>query len=172
MAQYTGKEWCFTFNPVDPEDEDDAEAQGDVFYYHVVAGVEEGIYDYLCIAGEIGDSGNWHLQGYVMFKNTMTRNGIKALWDCDHLHLEKRAKLSTPLKASNYVCHRGPHVDKTNWDRFPLLEAGALPQQPCLTTDEAINRTKKWIDSIFEDPTFLREMRDHWKTLTDKYGEF
>jgi len=118
MAQHTGREWVFTINAKDTKNEQVACIQLKPIYEQLKK-VEA---TYLVVKGECGESGNFHLQGYVMFASTLTRNQVKALFGCSWMWLEKRAKDSTPSLAQRYVMK-----EETSWASFPLVEIGTLP---------------------------------------------
>lgn len=122
MAQWTGKEWCFTINAPKNSDEDEAEEYLTLFYERCMAMECE----YLACRGEVGDSGNYHLQGFVIFENKRTMKSVKLEFMCPEMHLEKMSAKSSRAAAADYVCHRGKHEDKTKWDKFPLIELGDL----------------------------------------------
>lgn len=166
MAQYISDEWVFTLNAPKGSTEDEADEVCTDFYNLVADNADQ--YKYICVQGEIGDSGNYHLQGYVWFNEIQTRKEVKKHFAQPTIHLEKRSKGSTCYAASDYVCHRGIHADKTCWDRFPLLEIGNLPLPPCQTKEEAIDRCKGWIDSMFDDPEFIAKDKLFWDDLKTK----
>lgn len=146
MAQWTGKEWCFTINAPKGSDEDEADAFLGA-YYEIIIGID---CKYCCVNGEIGDSGNYHLQGFIIFNEDRQFKELKlSEFRCPTMHLEKKSKLSTVEQAADYVCHRGKHEDKISWERYPLIELGALPPKPCASKEEAIQRSHMTVDEYW-----------------------
>lgn len=134
MAQWTNYEWCYTINAEKNSDEESAIAQLEDIYANAM-GIDDVVY-HIC-KGEVGESGNYHLQGFIFFNNKMTMKKVKKLFGCDDMHLEKRLDKSTAHKAAAY-CRK----EETAWDAFPLFEIGELPVEPCRTKDEAIARSQ------------------------------
>lgn len=130
MAQWRGHEWCFTINAPRGSDEIEAEAYLDKFYTNMLT-LE---CKYLVCKGELGETGNYHLQGFVIFKESRTFRDIKEIFGCGKMHLEKRAARSTSKQAADYV-----KKPETSWDLFPLIEIGKTkidsnePIQTCKT---------------------------------------
>lgn len=122
MAQYTGREWVFTINAKDCLIEEECHKQLNPIYEHLKEMIEPPI-EYLVVKGERGANGNYHLQGYVMFASTITRNRVKEAFGCNWMYLEKRAKGSSPSLAAAYV-----KKTETSWDGFPILERGEVPK--------------------------------------------
>lgn len=117
MAQWVGAEWCFTINAPKDSDEPEAEEFLNEFYERC----RDLDCKYLVVKGEIGESGNYHLQGFVMFNQKRRFREIKEMFACGSMHLEKRANRSTNAQAANYV-----KKVETAWDLFPLIEKGAI----------------------------------------------
>lgn len=156
MAQWVGSEWVFTVNYKgpkteeviadldDPEDgmlsvEDCAILQLNPIYLHL----KELECKYLAVKGEYAS--RYHLQGFIILNQKMNIKAVKELLGCPWIHLEKRSKDSTAVKAANYVKKL-----ETTWDAFPLLETGSL-KVPCTSKDEAIARIRAHIDEHWDD---------------------
>lgn len=159
MAQWTSKEWCFTINYNDDESIEDSAVTDELIdlgsdeeelailqlsvVYARLMGLEV---PYIVCKGEIGKTGNYHLQGFVMFDRPMTMKSVKELFQCSWVHLEKRSPKSTAFKAAAY-CKK----PETAWV-LRLFEIGEL-KTPCATKDEAIARTRA---------TFIAEYDEHF----------
>lgn len=129
MAQWCGKEWCFTINAPKESDEAEAEEFLSEFYDRCLTLDCK----YIAVKGECGESGNYHLQGFVVFKETKRFREIKELFACGSMHLEKRSNRSTNAQAANYV-----KKQETSWALFPLFESGAIDG---LTKTDSCSRT-------------------------------
>lgn len=152
MAQYRSTEWCYTINAPKNSDEETAIEFLEPLY-DLAMGLD-AVY-HVC-KGEVGESGNYHLQGFIMFDRIYNRSEVKEMFDfkVSKIHVEKRADKSSCWKAADY-CKK----PETAWDAFPLFELGELPVKPCATKDEAIARGAQRIADIYEqhdshdDPT-------------------
>lgn len=117
MAQWIGAEWCFTINAPKNSDEEEAEQFLSEFYDRCMSLDCK----YLAVKGEVGELGNYHLQGFVIFNQKLRFREIKEIFACGSMHLEKRSNKSTNTQAANYV-----KKPETAWNIFPLFESGAM----------------------------------------------
>lgn len=147
MAQWIGNEWCFTVNA--PKNCDELEAEN--FIHPIYNSLGNIDCKYLCVRGEVGEQGNFHLQGFVIFNEKRKFKDVKEEIHRT-CHLEKRAKTSSAEAASDYVCHRGKHENKGGkWPMFPLLEYGVFPGTENEKAVLTCGIRNPWADS-------------HWKT--------
>lgn len=77
-----------------------------------------GMTDYIIIGEEVGNSGTFHYQGYVEFKNARTIHGLKSRI---HRGIHWEPRMGTPTQAAGYIKN---NPDKPN----PIFkEWGVLP---------------------------------------------
>lgn len=157
MAQYTGTEWCFTINARNETKSAECFLQLKPFYDHLktLPGVT-----YLAVKGERGENGNYHLQGFVIFATTFTRNQLKGLIGCSWMWAEKRSKDSTPSLAAAYV-----KKTETSWAAFPLIERGSLPMK-----DLTVPAEKKAPKKESKELKIFQKHMDDLEDMCDERG--
>lgn len=122
--------WCFTLNnPTEPEKV--ALAQ---------AGIENDAQKikYLIVGREVGDSGTPHLQGFVIFDSSISRQTVKVRLGSERYHLEAARGKST--QARDYCKKEG------DYDEY-----GSFPGNQGKRND--IDDFSKWLDELDEPPT-------------------
>lgn len=68
MSSSRGRSWCFTLNnPTESEN------------LRILGLYDEGLCRYIVVGREVGESGTPHLQGFIVFVNTVRFNHVKAL---------------------------------------------------------------------------------------------
>ena len=91
----TSRCWCFTLNNYNDED---------------LENIMSAEVQYLIFGKEVGKEGTPHLQGYVRLNKSVRMTGLKKLFNCNSIHVEKR--YASEKQAIEYCKKDGDFIEK------------------------------------------------------------